>query len=252
MITGILGRASGSRTMLEVVARRWRAVVRRGRAFSWRQCLLDQFMQSVVHPCPGIRFERLGSEYGGWAVPVDLIKREWICYCGGVGEDITFDLEVIRRTGCRIVAFDPTPRAVAHVAAVAAEEPRFRFLAVGLWSKDAERQFFAPRDRRHVSHSIVNLQGTSDYFVARCRPISALMRELGHSRIDLLKLDIEGAQHEVLRSMLRDGIRPTVVCVEFDQPDTVVRMYRTYRRLRKAGYRLVVRDGWNLTFLRYQ
>ncbi len=171
MITGILGRASGSRTMLEVVARRWRAVVRRGRAFSWRQCLLDQFMQSVVHPCPGIRFERLGSEYGGWAVPVDLIKREWICYCGGVGED---------------------------------------------------------------------------------SPISALMRELGHSRIDLLKLDIEGAQHEVLRSMLRDGIRPTVVCVEFDQPDTVVRMYRTYRRLRKAGYRLVVRDGWNLTFLRYQ
>jgi FkbM family methyltransferase len=219
---------------------------------SLRQRLVDQFVQSAIHVCPGVRFERLGSDYGGWTVPISLITREWICYCGGVGEDITFDLQLIRRTGCRVIAFDPTPRAAAHVAAVASEESRFRFLAIGLWSNDAELRFFAPRDQRHVSHSIVNLQGTSDYFVARCRPISALMRELGHSRIDLLKLDIEGAQHEVLRSMLRDNIRPLVVCVEFDQPDALIRMYRTYRRLKNASYRLVVRDGWNFTFLRNQ
>lgn len=197
----------------------------------------------------GVRFERLGSAYGGWTVPVDLIKSDWICYSGGVGEDVTFDLEVIRRFGCTVIACDPTPRAKVHVARNAARQEKFRFLPVGLWSGDAELRFYAPRDPSHVSHSIVNLQGTSDYFVARCRSLAAVMKELGHDRIDLLKLDIEGAQHEVLRAALRDGIRPKVICVEFDQPDTVLRMYGSYARLRRAGYRLAVLDGWNLTFL---
>ena len=235
--------------MLEALARRWLAVARCRRPSSLRRSIVDRFVRSLLDHRPGVRFERLGSDYGGWTVPIDLITHEWVCYCGGVGEDITFDLELIRRTSCRVVAFDPTPRAIAHVAVAASGEPRFQFVPVGLWSKDTELRFFGPRDRRHVSHSIVNLQGTSDYFIARCRPISALMRELGHARIDLLKLDIEGAQHEVLRAMVEDGIQPKVICVEFDQPDTLWRMYCTYRRLCRRGYRLVVRDGWNLTFM---
>lgn len=212
--------------------------------------MIEAFLARAIRPPPGLAFQRLGSAYGGWTVPADLITGDWICYCGGVGEDVTFDLELIRRFGCIVVACDPTPRAKAHVAKVATEERRFRFLPVGLWSGDAELRFYAPRDPSHVSHSVVNLQGTSDFFVARCRSLAAVMQEQGHDRIDLLKLDIEGAQHEVLRAALRDGIRPKVICVEFDQPDTLTRMYRTYARLRRAGYRLAVRDGWNLTFLR--
>ena len=76
------------------------------------------------------------------------------------------------------------------------------------------------------------------------------MRELGHERIDLLKLDIEGAEHEVVRSMLEHGIRPTVVCMEIDQPVKPLAFLRTVRRVRGAGYALVAVDSWNLTFIR--
>jgi FkbM family methyltransferase len=202
-------------------------------------------------PAPaGLGLEKIGSGYGGWIVPVTLLRPAWTCYCGGVGEDITFDLGLIERVGCNVFAFDPTPRAVAHVAANAADEQRFHFMAVGLWSEDTTLRFFVPRNPKHVSHSVVNLQRTKAFFEAPCRSLPSVMRELGHDHVDLIKLDIEGAEHEVVRSMLEAGIRPSVVCLEIDQPVTPLAFWLTVRRLRRAGYDLVAVDSWNLTFVR--
>lgn len=52
------------------------------------------------------KLEKLGSKYGGWIVPVDILDKNSICYCVGVGEDITFDLELIKRFDCQVYAFD--------------------------------------------------------------------------------------------------------------------------------------------------
>ena len=92
-----------------------------------------------------------------------------------------------------------------------------------------------PRDPTHVSHSVVNLQGTEEYFEAPCRSLGSLMRELGHDRIDLLKVDIEGAEHRVVRSMLESGIHPIVVCLEIDQPVRPWTFWGTVRRIGRLG-----------------
>lgn len=42
------------------------------------------------------------------------------------------------------------------------------------------------------------------------------MKEFGHTKIDLLKLDIEGAEIVVLNHMLDQKIYPTYLCIEFD------------------------------------
>jgi hypothetical protein len=55
---------------------------------------------------------RIGTEYGGWAVPDSLIDESWTVYCGGVGLDATFDLGFIERYGCAVHAFDPTPSTI--------------------------------------------------------------------------------------------------------------------------------------------
>jgi FkbM family methyltransferase len=228
----------------------------RKRLRSWRRradrAAVRALRRVLLRPTPApatLGLEKIGSGYGGWIVPTGAIRSSWTCYCAGVGEDITFDLGLIERFGCAVYAFDPTPRAVAHVQAVAAHEPRFHFLPVGLWSADTTLRFFAPRNPAHVSHSVVNLQHTKTYFDAPCRTLPSLMGELGTERIDLLKLDIEGAEHEVVRSMLEGGIRPTVVCMEIDQPVKPLAFWRTVRRVRRAGYALVAVDSWNLTFL---
>ena len=45
--------------------------------------------------------------------------------------------------------------------------------------------------------------------------VSTIMKRLSHEKIDLLKLDIEGAEYGVLPDMLDMGVLPTQILVEF-------------------------------------
>jgi FkbM family methyltransferase len=191
----------------------------------------------------------LGSDYGGYIVPATLPTAQWVCYSAGVGEDVSFDLALIARYGCDVYAFDPTPRAIAYGGQVGARESRFHFYPWGLWSSDGAARFFVPSDPAHVSHSITNLQGTTESIEVPVRTLSTVMGTLGHTRVDLLKLDIEGAEHEVVRSLIATGLRPRIVCMELDQPAKLAVMLGTVRSLLRAGYDLVAVDRWNYTFV---
>jgi len=191
--------------------------------------------------------ERIGSDYAGWWVPAELLDKYSVCYLAGVGEDTTFDVGLIERFGCDVWSFDPTPRAVAHAATVT--DAQFHFIELGLWSEPADMRFFAPADPSHVSHSITNMQGTDTYFIAHCEPVSEIAQRLGHERLDLLKLDIEGAEGAVLDRLLRDGIHPTVLCIEFDAIEPPWRTLAMLRRLHTAGYDVVHIEGRNYTLV---
>jgi hypothetical protein len=82
----------------------------------------------------------------------------------------------------------------------------------------------------------MNLQGSTTFFTASCRSLPSLAQELDHERIDLLKMDIEGAEGPVLDAMMRDGITPRVLCVEFDAVEPPWRLRGRVRRLQRAGY----------------
>ena len=75
------------------------------------------------------------------------------------------------------------------------------------------------------------------------------MDDFGDNDIDILKLDIEGSEHRVIRSFIDSGIRPRVVCIEFDQPIRMRTLLGSIRSLKAAGYQLVKIDVWNYTFL---
>lgn len=189
--------------------------------------------------------EKLGSEYGGWHVPMSLVRPGWVCYCAGVGEDATFDFALAGRLGCDVHAFDPTPRSIAYAESAHAP-PGFSFHPVGVWWREETLRFYAPHNPEFVSHSVKKLWHSNEYFEARCRSVAQLMSDLGHDRVDLLKLDIEGAETEVIGHCLDEGILPQVLCVEFDQP---IRILRTVRSLSRAGYDLVHIERWNYTFV---
>ena len=58
------------------------------------------------------------------------------------------------------------------------------------------------------------------------------MAELGHDHLDLLKLDVEGAEYAVLDTLLDAGIRTSVLCVDLHRTSTVSAMAEAVRRLR--------------------
>jgi FkbM family methyltransferase len=199
----------------------------------------------------------MGSEYGGWVIPTSLVNSDSICYCVGCGEDITFDLALIEHFQCEVYGFDPTPRAINYVQSVIHGIDRYHFSPIGLWDRTGSLTLYAPQNPLHVSHSAINLQNTQQSIEVSVQRLSETIRNNGHSRIDLLKIDIEGAEYCVLDSIIEDGLDIKVICAEYDEchtpinPDYRARIRKSALRLRDAGYQLVSVDGKsNYTFVK--
>ena len=57
------------------------------------------------------------------------------------------------------------------------------------------------------------------------------MRQLGHDRIDVLKLDVEGAEYSILEDMVRQDIRVGQLLVEFHHRLSTIGIQETRRAL---------------------
>lgn len=189
-----------------------------------------------------------GTSYGRFRLPLNCLRRDMVCYCAGVGEDLSFEEDLLRRVGCQVHAFDPTPRAIHYIAAHAPTLPGFNFHPIGLWSEDTTLRFFAPENPNNVSHSVLE-GGAGASFEAPCRRISSFMREVGHTELGLLKMNIEGAELAVVDSLIEDNIRPLIIVMTVDHPSYVYALERL-RRLIRFGYDLVNISGRAYTFLR--
>jgi FkbM family methyltransferase len=216
--------------------------------FAIRIHVFPPFMSAYLRPRSPEELVHLGTGYGGWWVPVSVLRPGAVAYCAGAGEDISFDTALHDR-GFRVITVDPTPRAVAHVTAVSPKSDRYTFVPVGLWDEPGEMRFYVPRDPESDNYSIVNLQRSSEYVTAKVETLRSLMDEFGDAAIDILKLDIEGSEHRVIKSFLDSGIRPRVVCIEFDQPVRMRTLMQSIKNLKASGYQLVKIDVWNYTFL---
>jgi FkbM family methyltransferase len=196
--------------------------------------------------------ERLGSDYGGWYVPIPEIGPHSVVYSAGIGQDISFDEALIARCGCKVYGFDPTPSAIDFIQRRHAEKSLtdlFCFNPVGLWESDTQLQFFAPKTRGWVgSYSALNLQGTEESISVPVKQLSTLMRENDHKKIDLLKMDIEGAEYRVIDEIIQKKLPIRWLCIEFDQPVPFWTTNRALQRLNDAGYKLCKVDRWNFVF----
>jgi FkbM family methyltransferase len=191
----------------------------------------------------------LGSEYGGWAVPRNVVTSDWTCYTAGVGEDASFDL-ALAELGCDVVAIDPTPRAIAYMQSLLAAHPNLRLAPYAVWDADTEIEFFPPANIEHVSYSATNRQRTADPIRVPARTISSIALEFRHQRIDLLKLDVEGAEYPVLESLDLESLQVQVLCVEFHDDHGFRRMGAAVRSVLQRGFDIAAVRRTDITFIR--
>lgn len=158
---------------------------------------------------------RFGTEYGGYVLDESMMPENAVIYSLGIGEDISFDLSAIERFGARVEAFDPTPKVTKWISSQALPD-QFHFHDAGIADYDGEATFYRPPKEDWVSHSMISARQYSHESVRL--PVMRLrtaMHRLGHSQIDVLKMDIEGAEYAVIEDVVREKIPVRQLLVEF-------------------------------------
>jgi FkbM family methyltransferase len=192
----------------------------------------------------------LGTSYGGWTVPVELIEPSWVCYCVGAGGDVSFDLELIRRYGVEVRTFDPVADYVARAQEQGAAEPRFSARQAAIATVDGPIRMQVTHDPQSRSVSSAGLYESEDFIEVPGRTLPSLMAELGDERIDLLKLDIEGAEYEVLPTIDMRALGVKVFATQLHHPGSVGEARALIAGLGKQGYEPVAcRSAVKVTFV---
>ena len=236
-------------------------------------------LQDLI-PEQGYPLKRLGTDYGGWTFVDDSNLIGSTIISAGLGEDASFDVEFARNYNAKVIVVDPTPRAIAHFNKIVANLGRGRtssyhrggnqpvgaydlrdlepgtlqLIPKALWENSTSLKFFEPANSQHVSHSIVNFQrgygDSGEYLEVEAITMTDLLAECGinGSDLQLVKLDIEGAEVEVISDFLDSGIRPAQILVEFDElnvpcPRAFERIDLLTKKLGIAGYKCIWTDG---------
>ena len=181
-------------------------------------------------------------------VPKNFLNSNSICYSFGLGEDISFDTQIIKKFNLKVFAFDPTPKSIRYIKKYRELPNLFNFYPIGIWSKNIKLKFYAPKNPDHVSHSIINIQNTEKYFEADCKNMSKIMEELNHNKIDLLKMDIEGAEYEVINDILEKNIDIDIILVEFHGNEK--KIINFVKKIISKGYYLVKYRNTDIIFIK--
>jgi FkbM family methyltransferase len=202
-----------------------------------------------LHPCEPL--VHLGSHWSGWDVPGDLISADWTTYCVGAGDDVSFDLSLIERYGCRVRSFDPHEVYRDRAMTQAGGDPRFTFLAVAVAAQDGPLHMYEDENPSSGYRSAANLFSTRASAEFPGRSLPSLKEEFGDARIDLLKLDVDGLEYDLVPGLDLIGLGVQVFCVELHHTGSVRQARDLLDDLHDKGFRLVhQRMPANLTLVR--
>ncbi|MCA9177789.1 MAG: FkbM family methyltransferase [Planctomycetales bacterium] len=181
-----------------------------------------------------------GGERGGWPVLPELLHRDAVVYSFGVGDNIAWDLGMIEQFGVTVHAFDPTPESVAWFEAQDTP-PALQFHACGLSHRDGLLEFYPPKKpgRMHYSQDRQKFTRSSHQKVScPVRRLATIAAELGHTRIDVLKLDIEGSEFDAIPELLGAGlpIGQLLVEIHYNHPTRSFQEgMQLIQRIKQAG-----------------
>lgn len=216
-----------------------------------KRSVADDLGYGVQVSCPK---EYLGTEYGGWCINPTEITKDSVIYSFGVGEDISFDLAMIEEFGVKVYAFDPTPKSINWVKSQ--DVPKeFSLHEYGIAGYDGIARFNPPENPDHVSCTMLDRPSTADRAIeVKVYRLNTIMNMLGHSRIDVLKMDIEGAEYSVIEDLVSLDSDIRQVLIEFHHRFENVGEMATRRAinlLNRKGYKIfdICNNGEEYSFI---
>ena len=208
-------------------------------------------------------FQRLGTKYGGWWVYVPALGTQPLLIDCGLGCDISFPTAFLAHFGGRVIGIDPNPRALEYVRSHCPAGMEVRGEA--FWSEAGQTlRFHLPRPPEQLPQGADGVSGsllaTHSYagdtmIEVRTTSLAEILDAARRDECDVLKLDIEGAEYEVLQALCASGSigRARQVLIEFHHHCTTHTLQDTLdaaARVQASGFRLAHTEDRNYTFIR--
>jgi len=165
------------------------------------------FLYEPLWSCPDI--ELVGKFYDGvkWVCGLRRMRKNCIVYSFGSNGDDQFESDILKKTSCKVFTFDPT-----------LSFEKEKMLSPSVW-KNFHKIGLAKYD------GVMEIGGIE----REVRNLKSIMRVLKHKRIDLLKVDIEGAEYDVFENLFSSGF-PDVSQILLE-----VHAFRHFQELNKNG-----------------
>ncbi|MEO6994137.1 MAG: FkbM family methyltransferase [Lacunisphaera sp.] len=206
----------------------------------------------IAKTCPSVY---IGSYQAGYSICPAGLNEKSIVYSFGLGEDISFDLGMIEKFGCKVFGSDPTPKSLEYLGKLQLPAS-FKYLDYAIADYDGELELFFPKNENHVSllsGDDGNRDGRSQRF--KCCTVRTFMDMLGHEHIDLLKIDIKGPEFGIIQQLLKTGVSFDQLIVEYTPeifPDGNKKVMESIKLLESYGYFVfdVSDDGRNISIIK--
>ncbi|MFC1641303.1 FkbM family methyltransferase [Myxococcota bacterium] len=188
-----------------------------------------------------------------WNINTRALGQDSVVVSAGVGKDFSFERELVEYFGCRVYLYDPSPTGLATIERDRDKLKNISFFPVGISEKTGSVCFGYPERSLEGSYRTPRQGAPTAEF--ECKRLPDVLAENGESRIDLLKLDIEGFEYGVLADMIGSGIKPDQLCIEFhhfSEGYSLRQTIQTLLQLLRSGYYLAYKERCNYTLVREQ
>ena len=182
-----------------------------------------------------------------WYHAADSVHSGDIVYSLGLATNIEFDLNLIAKYGAEVHGFDPTPESVDWIRQQTLP-PHFHHHPIAIGGHDGEMIFELPKAGGECARGVgPRSKPNGRTITVPSKKLTSIAEELGHKRIALLKMDVEGSEYAILNDILESDLQIHQILVEFHHRFGGLNLAMTkaaVRKLRSGGYKLIHLSPW--------
>lgn len=209
-------------------------------------------------------YVRLGTHHGGWWINKYDVGEDPLLIDCGLGEDISFPSAFLDEFGGHVVGIDPNPRSIKYCQENAPDG--MEVWQKAFWCEPAITIIFhmprplhaLPKGADGVSGSLLE---SHDYVIggdkihAKTTSLAEVLESMDREKCDVLKIDIEGAEYEVINRLCYTGeiVKAKQILVEFHHfctNHTIGDTNRAVERIKRNGFDLIHVEDRNHIFRR--